>query len=499
MKRPASVIAPAFMMGIYAANSMMLNRFWMAVGLIAVIYLIFFVKQDKWLVLGFFMLAMLLGAFRMQQQKDFFRADELEPFFNHQQQDDMTAEGQVLDVRHINPYHTRYEIMLNSVMGEETVISTRMPVIVSVRNYGGISGMIQPGGGILINEYGVTHDLRNHQVEGFLQHWKAQGFQAVLDVKGEDVSALGIKSYPRRAAYLVRKRSERIIDGLLPEPENNVLKSLFFGNQGYLTTSLRELFTRTGTAHLMAVSGLHVGILSLAVQYTLQKIGAGKAYSRGITILLVWFYAAMAGFPISIIRAATMYTLYVASYYCKRHYDAKSVLWWSGLLFLWINPLSLFTVSFQLSFAAVASILWLYPRLTSKLKCHAEAAVKLVLVTLSVQLGTWPIIAWHFGTFSPVSLPANLLLVPFMGLLMPFAMIMIITGVHMNQTAVFMAHFVFGGVRYMLWIVSLFHQLSFSELSIQLNDAVWPAFYYAALMMLAVKLKKRPPYHKIEV
>lgn len=491
MKRPASVIAPAFVTGICVASFIPIDLVWVTVGVIITCLLIFFC-ENKWVVLGFVVLALLLGIFRIQQQTGFDHRDELQGFYGSHSIGTL-IEGQVLDTKSINAYHTRYEVLLNNMTDNTKALAVRIPVIISVRDYEGIGNVIEPGGRIVLNNYQLTHDLRDRQQEAYLQHWRSQGFKAVLETKAKNVTSPGIDGMVRHAAYQLRKQSERIIDALLPEPENSVLKSLFFGNQGYLSPSLRELFTRTGTAHLIAVSGLHVGILSLCTQFVLGKMGLAKSHSRGLTVLMVWFYAAMAGFPISIVRAATMYTLFVLAFYSRRHYDAKSVLLWSGMGFLWLNPLSLFTVSFQLSFAAVASLLWLYPRLLHKVKGSNNPVAKLMLVTFSAQLGTWPVIAWHFGTFSMVSLPANLLVVPLIGLIMPMAMAMLLSGMIFTHFAKMMALFVRGGLRYMLLVITWFHQWPISEIPINYtNQMIGYLLYYIALLLLAMKLKKNP-------
>ncbi len=493
MKRPASVIAPAFVAGICVANFIAINPVLIMVGLI-ITCIVTFLCENKWVVMGFIILALLLGIFRMQQQTGFDHRGELQDFYGGHSTD-MLIEGLVLDIRSVNANNTRYEVLLSNMTDSRKQMAIRIPVILSVRDYEGMGNVIEPGGRIVMNNHQLTHDLRYQQQEPYLQHWRSQGFKAVLETKATHIHSPAVDGVIRHAAYQFRKHSERIIDGLLPEPENSVLKSLFFGSQGYLPPSLRDLFTQTGTAHLIAVSGLHVGILTLSAQFVLEKLGSGKFLSRGLTILMVWFYAAMAGYPVSIIRAATMYTLFVMAFYGRRHYDAKSVLLWSGMGFLWFNPLSLFTVSFQLSFAAVASLLWLYPRILHKVKGGNNPIVKLLLVTFSVQLGTWPVIVWHFGTFSVVSLPANLLVVPLIALIMPMALIMVMASVLFNHLAKMIALFVLGGLRYMLLVITWFHQWPISEIQINYSThVIWYLLYYMALFLAAIKCKKNPVY-----
>lgn len=491
MNRPASCIVPAFLAGVLVANSIPALPIWlMALSFTGAVWLILR-AGSKGLILGVLLLALILGFFRGQQLngQDSRGGDQL--FFS-QPLSQLTLAGQVTDVQPLTGFHVRYRIMINAVTQENQTAHVRIPVILLARDYQGIGTLIPPGSRVSIRGATMTHDLRKVQEEGFLKHWKAQGMKAVLETKGDGIIAGGVSNHITWSAYQVRRQCERMMDSLISEPENRVLKSLFFGNQGYLTTYLRTLFTSTGTAHLIAVSGLHVGIMSLFTQWLLGKAGAGKKASKGVTTLLVWFYAAMAGFPISILRAATMYTLYAAAFYTRRRYDGKSTLLWCCMFFVWLNPYSLFTISFQLSFAAVTSLLWLYPRMVSRMKVAPAPWLKLVLVTLAAQLGTWPVIAWHFGTFSSVSILTNLLVVPFIGIIMPLALVMTLTGFLSRTMAAVMATMVEGGLKYILWIVTRFSENPLAVVPVPQVHPAWYTLYYLVLISVALRLKKEP-------
>ncbi|MDW7671293.1 MAG: ComEC/Rec2 family competence protein [Bacillota bacterium] len=490
MKRPASFVVPAFIGGLWLADvTPTISPLLMAV-LLVITCIVLMLAEGRRLVVYFMILAAMLGFFRMQQHQN---VSPLEMLSAKAQLDSQPfqLEAVVMDHRRVSGYTSRYQVEIRRIDMGEQALKTRLPVILQVRDYEGILRQAAPGTTINIDSFTLSHDLRRQQDELYLKNWKSQGYQAVLELPPSGMKVTGTPVNWRSAAYRVRDRSEKMIDSLLPEPENRVLKSLFFGNQGYLDASMRALFTRTGTAHLIAVSGLHVGILALFCQVTLGKLGVGKRITRMITVLFVWFYAAMAGFPISILRAGTMYTLYAAALPLERRFDAKSMLLWSGMLFLWLNPLSLYTVSFQLSFAAAAILLWLYPRLKKQVSIPSVPGINLFLITLAAQLGTWPIIAWHFGTLSMVSLPANLLIIPMIGILMPLALIMTTTGFISPILAAGPAFLVEGGTRYLITVAEWFHRIPYAEVTVPPLSPGWLIIYYLLLSIICWRLKQR--------
>ena len=490
MKRPASFVVPAFIGGLWlAAVTPTISP--LLTGLLLIIScIVLLISKGRRLVVTFMILAAFLGLFRMQHNQSVSPMEMLLAQLQSDRQP-LRLEAVVLDHRRVSAFTSRYQVEIRHIAIEDQGLKTRLPVILQVRDYEGICHQAAPGTIITIDSFTLSHDLSRHQGEPYLKNWQSQGFQAVMELPASGITVTGTPVNWRSAAYRARNRSEKMIDSLLPEPENRVLKSLFFGNQGYLDTEMRALFTRTGTAHLIAVSGLHVGILAMFCQAALGKLGAGKRMTRLITVVFVWFYAAMAGFPISILRAGTMYTLYAAALPLERRYDAKSILLWSGILFLWLNPLSLYTVSFQLSFAAVAVILWLYPRLKKQISFLPFTGSNLLLITLAAQLGTWPIIAWHFGTFSMVSLPANLLIIPMIGILMPLALIMTVAGFFSPILAAGPAFLVEGGTRYLITVADWFHRIPYAEVTIPSLHPGWLMLYYLLLAFICLRLKKR--------
>jgi competence protein ComEC len=223
-------------------------------------------------------------------------------------------------------------------------------------------------------------------------------------------------------------------DKLLPQ-DAALLKALILGERQDIRKSLREPFQAAGVAHVLAVSGLHIGLvawisfalfkgmLSLSYRLTLQT--DVRKVAALLTCLPVVAYTAIAGFQVSSQRAMMMALAFLFSMVWDREKEVWSTLALAALGILAVDPLAVFGISFQLSFIAVVGILWLGPALYSRLAALVNPqafayrlyvyGIGLVAVTLSALVFLLPITAFYFYRVSLVALPANLTVVPLLG------------------------------------------------------------------------------------
>lgn len=190
------------------------------------------------------------------------------------------------------------------------------------------------------------------------------------------------------------------------------------GERAGLRRELREAYARSGTAHLLAVSGLHVGIVFVLVNLLLVWLPAlrrGHLLRNAAATALVWVYAAVAGFPPSVVRAALMCTALQFSLASASVYASGNVLAAAAFGMLVWNPDWLFDLSFQLSFAAVAAILaWAVPlcrRLRTPFR-PLNALTDTLAVGLAASVATAPLAAHTFGYVPLVGLAVNPVIIP---------------------------------------------------------------------------------------
>ncbi|HYF47818.1 MAG TPA: ComEC/Rec2 family competence protein, partial [Planctomycetota bacterium] len=268
-----------------------------------------------------------------------------------------------------------------------------------------------------------------------------QGVRRVGEVLPGSVQPLGRSHW--RIDLLLRRWSSHLsqrIEELVPENQTDraaLLNALLFGRRERVSFEDREAFAIAGTAHLLAISGLQIQFFAWGLFFVAALCGLRRRQCAGLVIVVCCLYCALAGADAPILRATVMILFYLGAMLLWREPDVLSILGASAVAILAFAPEQLFSPGFQLSFAAVltlvtilpvldaaidgwwlgphASIVIAAPRPAWMLPWRERAVVWLrqsVLITAAATLGTAPIIAWHMGRVSLFSLVINLVAVP---------------------------------------------------------------------------------------
>lgn len=230
-------------------------------------------------------------------------------------------------------------------------------------------------------------------------------------VRRDTASVSGIGRLAQRLHTGAAARIGRL--GLSPDAEA-VCLAMAAGEKRALTPELRAAYARSGTSHLLAVSGLHVGIVFLVVNLLLLWINllpGGHRWRNMAVIALVWLYAATTGFPPSVVRAALMFSALQFALAAARGYLSVNILAGTALTMLLVQPDLLYDLSFQLSFTAVAAIIaWGVPlgrALRMRRLGWLNPLTGLLVAGLTASVATAPLVAHTFGTVSIVGLLLN--------------------------------------------------------------------------------------------
>jgi len=261
--------------------------------------------------------------------------------------------------------------------------------------------------------------LARQNVSGIIYH------QGLLDI-GEQSGFP-----PLRWIEALRLRTEQIIDnaysGLETPPTDvlhaKLLKAILLGKRSDVPSETLDIFRNSGTFHVLAVSGLHVGLVAMFCYIGLSVFRIPKKVLSFLTILAVLIYACLVGFRPSVFRASLMAILFLFAIIIDREADLFNLLAVAALALLLLNPMQLWDVGFQLSFVAVASIVYFVPKMeksfrklwesvesddVSNLQKIKNTAVKWLvlsyLVTFAAQLGTGLLIAFHFYRAYPLGI-----------------------------------------------------------------------------------------------
>ena len=224
----------------------------------------------------------------------------------------------------------------------------------------------------------------------------------------------------------------RLSDGGLEGDAYAVVAAMALGDKSALTKDLRETYSVTGASHVLALSGLHLGIIYMLL--SLLVLGRRRRmFSQLFLIVSIWGFVFLVGMSMSVVRAAIMISVYALLSLGHRDKMSVNTLAFTAIVMLMVHPLSLFDVGFQLSFMAVFSILVWYPFFEGLIPQPFLMSHRLVkwlwtmlAVSCAAQLGTAPLVAYYFGRFSTLFLITNLVVIPTATLILYLALLVLI-------------------------------------------------------------------------
>ncbi len=206
--------------------------------------------------------------------------------------------------------------------------------------------------------------------------------------------------------------------------ERAIIQALILGEKKDIDKQIYSEYAAAGAVHILAVSGLHVGIIYLILGFLLKSLKKFKygTYAQSLIIVLcLWAFALISGLSPSVTRAVTMFSFFALAGLLNRPTNSLNTLFLSLLTLLVINPLWLFQVGFQLSYLAVFFIVWLQPKFY-KIGYSKYYIVRkiwgMLTVTFCAQLGVLPLSLYYFHQFPGLFLLTNLVILPFLTLLM---------------------------------------------------------------------------------
>ncbi|QXP57096.1 ComEC/Rec2 family competence protein [Cellulophaga sp. HaHa_2_95] len=284
-------------------------------------------------------------------------------------------------------------------------------------------------------------------------------------------------------------------------PENlSVIQALLLGQRNDISAETYDNYKDAGAIHILALSGLHIGILLLILQFLLQpleRLPHGKKIKLAVILLFLWSFALLAGLSASIVRAVTMFSFLAYAMFLNRPTNSFNILALSLFFILLIQPNYLFQVGFQMSYAAVFAILWIYPMLQGfwfpKNKI-VKYFWQLLSVSIAAQLGVLPISLFYFHQFPGLFFVANLLIIPFLGIILGIGIVIIILSLT-NTLPAFIADGYNMILNYMNSIVRwIAHQETFVFKSISFDTVQLLLLYSLTFLIVIAFSSKR---HKV--
>jgi len=297
-----------------------------------------------------------------------------------------------------------------------------------------------------------------------------------------------------------------LIGEYAPSPHAQIIQASILGNQKEIPQETMELFNRTGTSHIIAISGFNIAIISaffallirgtlMFFPYLLLRFDRNK-WTVILTVVPVIAFTFAAGAGVSVVRAAIMVIAFMAALLIGRDRDLFNTLAIAAFVILAVAPYSLFDVSFHLSFAAVFSILFITPILSRFLPAAPDGQTSgaalarrgfrtvtlFLIVTASATMGTLPLIAFYFNRLSMVVLPVNLAVVPVLGFLaVPVSTAILAVAPVSTAAAAFLIQIATLLVDISLRIVGFFSAFPWSSLPVSTPTVPEILLYYLLL------------------
>ena len=326
--------------------------------------------------------------------------------------------GRITDIKNISEDESRYVLLVDNLSSDKVNINTSEKIILKVIG----EKKLELGDEIIFTAI-LKEPLANTNPKLFNYKLNLLTENIFVTTTIKEYSIIDINK-PELSLGLITKlkftkKIEERFDHYLTEKNSNIMKSIVLGRYSYLDEEDTNRFRDLGLAHILAVSGLHIGIIAAIFIYFFAYLGLNRKINIVLTIAILWTYAYIIGSPPSVIRANIMFSMLLLSELLREPYDSINILFFSCFLIIIKNPYIIFNIGFQLSYLATLSLLYLGPKLNNWFS-------KSIGGILAVQIGLFPIQAYYFNKIPILAIIANLLFVPLFSLCLVLGIILII-------------------------------------------------------------------------
>ena len=286
-----------------------------------------------------------------------------------------------------------------------------------------------------------------------------------------------------------------LIDSGLSEPESSLARPIVFGGQKGLEQTIRADFQKTGLTHIMAVSGFNISILAVIIMAVLLALGLNRRHAFYLAVIFLAAYIILVGLPASALRAGLMGFLVLWALKLGRFNKITNSLVLTAAVLLLINPKLLRDdVGFQLSFLALAGLVYVYPifeAIWGKIKLPKLKGVSdALLITLAAQVFTLPVLAYNFSQISLIAPLANLAVL----WVLPILTILILTALPLSAILPGLSFLFFLPslilTKYILTMVKYLAKIPYGYLEINYLWPGWLAAYYFIAVFMVIKLRR---------
>jgi len=270
----------------------------------------------------------------------------------------------------------------------------------------------------------------------YREYLERQNIFAIINTKEHNAILLAhnYRSNPiLKYTYMLREKLKNQFIEKMPLESGAFLRAILLGDRSELPKHIQAYFKNSGTMHVLAISGLHIGLIAFLILSFFKILRLPRAVSYLLTILFLVFFAIFTLSRPSVVRAVVMACIFLVGMLLGRKVDVYNSLGIAALFILTRNPKDLYSVGFQLSFLAVLSILYLVPKFMNLVRKDTNFYIKRYVctpwaVSIAAWLGTTPLILWYFGMIVPVAIVANIFVIPVLSVLLAAGLLSLFLG-----------------------------------------------------------------------
>ena len=340
----------------------------------------------------------------------------------------------------------------------------------------------------------------------YKSYLERQGIYSVIYYPGVELLGQGEGLKPLQWIYSLRERLSASLARALPEPQGSLAQGMLLGLRTNIPDSLNQAFSRTGTAHILAISGLNISIvIAMFLSLGILVFGRRRSIYIWLALMAIWLYALLAGMNPPVIRATIMGSLFLIAEYLGRQGSAIIALAFAAAVMVGIQPQLLWSVSFQLSFLAMAGLIFFYPSFqtwgrkgVARLFKHKEKIVPTASIitdgfasTLAAIVAVGPLIAYNFGIVSLVSVPATFFSLLALPAIIVTSALVAFVGLFAPLMAQILGWLAWLFLSYFLSVVQGFDALPFSSFQVSIVSTWYIWGYYVILAGVIASLKYR--------
>ena len=485
MNRPDKFLinVVAFGSGIFISSFFFIGWFWILIALVLFcgLGLFFFLFQKKLLPFVLLVFSLVFGVVFYQTQGYFARQNSSAP---------LNSQG-VISVKAV--IDNEPEIKDSSLWLQLKLIDgLQGRVLANVRPH---LENFQYGDEVAVQ--GKFEEPKNYNDFDFRAYLAKDGIYSVVNYPKITILEHNQGSPLKSFLFKIKNQFQEKINNFLPEPEAGFLAGLILGERQSLNKDLKANLQKSGTSHLIALSGYNITIIIGAVLSLFLFLGLHRSWAFCFSIIIVILFVLMTGASASIVRAAIMGILAMFGQRIGRLYHSRNALFLAALIMTILNPKIIrFDFAFQLSFMATLGLIYFGPLFEKIIRADIKSFLNwrgVLALTLSAQAAVLPLLISRFGYFSLVAPLTNILILIFIPTTMLFGFLTGISGFIFSALGQILAWFSYPFLKYEISVINFFGSLKFSgfNLGSWREAAFWLAVGLVALLFVLAHKRSR--------